>query len=70
MMHKKGEQQLLKVEQVRERRVLEHMASDWLVSSWTRRLGKREIALVQGQCMHCPYTITTAAVSIVSIVAH
>src|SRR6267142_461733 len=40
------------------------MASDWLVGGQTRRLGKREIALVQGQHTHCPYTIAAAAVSL------
>jgi len=70
MMCEKGEQRSLEVERVREHRALEHAASDWLVGSWMRRSGKREIALVQGQCTRCPYTIAAAAVSVVSVVAH
>ena len=69
MMRKKGEQQSLKAERVREHRALEHAASDWLVSSQMRRSGEREIVLVQGQCTRCPYTIAAAAVSIVAAVA-
>jgi len=68
MTREKGEQQSLEAERVRECQVLEHTASDWLVGSWMRRSGKREIALVQGQCTCCPYTIATAAVSVVAIV--
>src|SRR6266850_5529468 len=40
------------------------MALDWLVGSGMRRSGEREIALVQGQRMCCPYTIAATAVSL------